>query len=68
MNRKLKDTNTQVFPKELEELYGIFKGIDVPDKKELRKKNAEYIVTRNIKDFKKSVVTAITPEELLVVL
>lgn len=27
---------------------------------------AEYILTRNIKDFKKSIVKAITPEELLV--
>ena len=31
-----------------------------------KEKNAEYIVTRNIKDFKKSIVKAITPEELLV--
>ncbi|GHV95008.1 twitching motility protein PilT [Spirochaetia bacterium] len=31
-------------------------------------KNAEYILTRNIKDFKKSIVSAITPEELLVIL
>jgi predicted nucleic acid-binding protein len=29
---------------------------------------AEYILTRNIKDFKKSVVRAITPEELLAIL
>jgi predicted nucleic acid-binding protein len=29
-------------------------------------KNADYIVTRNIRDFKKSLVRAVTPEELLV--
>jgi predicted nucleic acid-binding protein len=33
-----------------------------------KENDAEYILTRNIKDFKKSVVKAITPEELLVVL
>ena len=32
-----------------------------------KRKNAEYILTRNIKDFKKSIVNAITPEELLVI-
>ena len=31
-------------------------------------KNAEYILTRNIKDFKKSIVAAITPEELLAII
>jgi len=31
-------------------------------------KKVEYILTRNIKDFKKSIVNAITPEELLVIL
>ena len=31
------------------------------------KERAEYILTRNIRDFKKSVVNAITPEELLVI-
>jgi predicted nucleic acid-binding protein len=31
-------------------------------------KGVEYIITRNIKDFKKSAVKAITPEELLVVI
>ncbi|MCL1818489.1 MAG: PIN domain-containing protein, partial [Spirochaetaceae bacterium] len=31
-------------------------------------KNAEYIVTRNTRDFRKSLVAAITPEELLAVL
>jgi len=31
-----------------------------------KEKNALYIVTRNIKDFKKSGVKAVTPEELLV--
>ena len=31
-------------------------------------KKIEYILTRNIKDFKKSIVSAITPEELLVLL
>ena len=32
-----------------------------------REKNADYILTRNIKDFKKSIVSAITPEELLAI-
>jgi predicted nucleic acid-binding protein len=31
-------------------------------------KSVEYIITRNIKDFKKSIVKAITPEELLVII
>jgi hypothetical protein len=31
-------------------------------------KKIEYILTRNIKDFKKSIVSAITPEELLALL
>ena len=31
-------------------------------------KKAEYILTRNIKDFKKSIINAITPEELLIML
>jgi predicted nucleic acid-binding protein len=31
-------------------------------------KEVEYIITRNIKDFKKSIVKAITPEELLVII
>ena len=31
------------------------------------KEKVEYILTRNIKDFKKSIVHAITPEELLVI-
>ena len=31
-------------------------------------KKAEYILTRNIKDFKKSIINAITPEELLIIL
>jgi hypothetical protein len=30
--------------------------------------NVEYILTRNIKDFKKSIIKAITPEELLMIL
>ena len=30
-------------------------------------KNADYILTRNIKDFKKSIVHAITPEEFLII-
>ena len=29
------------------------------------KKNADYIVTRNIKDFRKGTVNAVSPEELL---
>ena len=32
-----------------------------------KEKKAEYILTRNIKDFRKSAVNAITPEELLVI-
>jgi predicted nucleic acid-binding protein len=32
-----------------------------------KENDAEYILTRNIKDFKKSIVKAITPEELLVI-
>ena len=80
----LKQQNTTALPKDLEELYGIFEGIEAPDKKELRRmfhrkenavievsakeKNAGYIVTRNIKDFKKSSVKAVTPEELLVMI
>jgi predicted nucleic acid-binding protein len=31
-------------------------------------KAVEYIITKNIKDFKKSVIKAITPEELLVII
>ena len=33
-----------------------------------KEKNAEYILTRNIKDFKKSIINAITPEELLTIM
>ena len=33
----LKEQNTITMPKGLAELYGIFEGIDVPDKKELRR-------------------------------
>jgi predicted nucleic acid-binding protein len=33
-----------------------------------KENDAEYILTRNTKDFKKSIVKAITPEELLVIL
>jgi predicted nucleic acid-binding protein len=33
-----------------------------------KEKGAEYIVTRNTKDFKKSMVKPITPEELLIVI
>jgi hypothetical protein len=33
---ELKSKNTNSLPKDLEELYGIFEGIAVPDKKELR--------------------------------
>jgi predicted nucleic acid-binding protein len=31
-------------------------------------KAVEYIITRNIKDFKKSIIKALTPEELLVII
>jgi hypothetical protein len=34
---ELKEQNIPDLPKDLEELYGIFEGMDVPDKKELRK-------------------------------
>ena len=33
----LKKENIYDLPKDLQEIYGIFEGIDVPDKKELRK-------------------------------
>jgi hypothetical protein len=33
----LKEQNTQTLPRNLAGLYGIFEGIDVPDKKELRR-------------------------------
>jgi hypothetical protein len=33
-----------------------------------KENDAEYILTRNIKDFKKSTVKSITPEELLTIL
>ena len=33
----LKQQNTAALPKDLEELYGIFEGIEAPDKKELRR-------------------------------
>jgi hypothetical protein len=34
---ELKEQNIPDLPKDLEELYGIFEGMDVTDKKELRK-------------------------------
>jgi hypothetical protein len=34
---ELKEQNGTDLPKDLEELYGIFEGMDTPDKKELRK-------------------------------
>ena len=33
----LKNENIYDLPEDLQEIYGIFEGIDVPDKKELRK-------------------------------
>jgi hypothetical protein len=33
-----------------------------------KQNDADYILTRNTKDFKKSIVKSITPEELLVIL
>ena len=33
----LKEEDIYDLPKDLQEIYGIFEGIDVPDKKELRK-------------------------------
>jgi hypothetical protein len=34
---ELKEQNVADLPKDLEELYGIFEGMDAPNKKELRK-------------------------------
>jgi hypothetical protein len=34
---ELKEQNIPELPKDLEELYGIFEGMDTPDKKEMRK-------------------------------
>jgi hypothetical protein len=34
---ELKEQNTTELPKDLEELYGIFEGVEAPDKKEMRK-------------------------------
>ena len=34
---ELKEKNADDLPQDLQELYGIFEGVDVPDKKELRK-------------------------------
>jgi hypothetical protein len=34
---ELKEQNATDLPKDLEELYGIFEGTDIPDKKALRK-------------------------------
>jgi hypothetical protein len=34
---ELRNKNETGLPKDLEELYGIFEGIDAPDKKEIRK-------------------------------
>jgi hypothetical protein len=34
---ELKDKNANELPEDLQELYGIFEGKDVPDKKELRR-------------------------------
>jgi hypothetical protein len=31
-------------------------------------RNVDYIITRNIKDFKKSVIPAKTPEELILII
>jgi hypothetical protein len=33
-----------------------------------KENDAEYILTRNTKDFKKSIIKPITPEELLIIL
>jgi hypothetical protein len=34
---ELKEKNTNDLPQDLQELYGIFEGIDIPEKKELRR-------------------------------
>jgi len=62
---ELKEKSSDDLPQDLRELYGIFEGIDTPDKYELRR---NYIITRNIKDFKKSIIPAKTPEELLLII
>jgi len=33
---ELKENKTQVLPKDLGEIYGIFKGLEAPDKKTMR--------------------------------
>jgi len=33
---ELREKNSNSLPQDLQELYGIFEGIDIPDKKELR--------------------------------
>jgi hypothetical protein len=34
---ELKEKNSNDLPQDLQELYGIFEGMDIPDKKELRR-------------------------------
>ncbi|MDR2923325.1 MAG: DUF6364 family protein [Treponema sp.] len=34
---ELREKNSNDLPQDLQELYGIFEGIDIPDKKELRR-------------------------------
>jgi len=58
------ETNTKLLSKALSSEINDFE--DAVIEVSAKEKNAEYIVTRNIKDFKKSGVKAVTPEELLV--
>ena len=58
------ETNTKLLSKALSSEINDFE--DAVIEVSAKEKNAGYIVTRNIKDFKKSGVKAITPEELLV--
>jgi predicted nucleic acid-binding protein len=56
-----------------EELLNKALGSDIDDFEDAvievsaKDRNADYIITRNIKDFKKSVIPAKTPEELLLI-
>ena len=57
------ETNTRLLHKALSSDISDFE--DAVIEVSAKEKNAEYIITRNIKDFKKGIVQAITPEELL---
>ena len=63
---KVIETNEELLYKALASEIGDFE--DAVIEASAKEKNASYILTRNIKDFKKSMVNAITPEELLMIL